>query len=300
MNVGFIGTGRMGTPMCANIIKAGHHVVVNDLHEEATERLIELGAKWADTPAEVARQSEVIMTSLPAPADVERVLSGADGILDGAAPGTAYFDLSTNFPATVRRLVDVAAARGVVMLDCAVSGGTTGAEAATLAVMVGGDRATFERYEPLLKTIGPNVFYMGEAGNGTLVKLINNLVSIGSGLLLHEAVVLAEKTGIDPQRAYEVMNVASASRYVQGMPHLLERDFGAPTFALALAAKDLRLAVQAGHEAGFAMPIASAACEHLLRAVARGLGGLEIGAALFPAEEAAGISSGAAAPATQR
>jgi 3-hydroxyisobutyrate dehydrogenase len=289
----------MGLPMCANIIKAGHQVVVNDLREEATERLIELGAEWADTPADVARRSEVLMTSLPTPNDVERVLSGADGILEGAAPGTAYFDLSTNFPATVRRLVDVAAARGVVMLDCAVSGGTKGAEEATLAVMVGGDRATFNRYEPLLKTIGPHVFYMGAAGNGALVKLINNLVSIGSGLLLHEAVVLAEKTGIDPQRAYEVMNVASASRYVQQMPHLLERDFGSPTFALGLAAKDLRLAVQAGHEAGMAMPIASAACEHLLRAVAHGLGGMEIGAALLPAEAAAGIAaqpSAAASP----
>lgn len=289
MRVGFIGTGNIGRPMCANVIRAGHEVAVHDLREESAATLIELGARWAESPAAAARGAEVVLTSLPGPSEVEAVLTGPDGILDGAAPGTVLFDLSTNFPATVRRLARAAAARGVTMLDAAVSGGTRGAEEATLAIMVGGDRAAFDRCEPLLRCIGANVFHMGELGNGAMVKLINNLVSIGSGLILHEAIVLAEKTGIDPARAHEVMSVASAAPFVRGMPRLLERDFEAPTFSLGLAAKDLRLAVQAGREAGAPLPISSAACDHLLRAEARGYGGKQIGAALLVAEEGAGI-----------
>ena len=235
MRVGFIGVGNIGNPMCANVIKAGHEVVVHDLVEERAANLIELGAEWVDSPAEAAKRSEVVLTSLPGPPEVETVLTGADGILAGAEAGTVYLDLSTNLPAVAQRLSTAAAEYGVTMLDAPVSGGVVGAENATLAVMVGGDREAFDRYEPLLQAIGENIFHMGEVGSGALVKLINNMVALTSQQIVHEAVVLAEASGLDPLRAHEVMSVSSAQRYVAGIPRLLERDFDDPPFSLALA-----------------------------------------------------------------
>ncbi|MYD74842.1 MAG: hypothetical protein F4Y11_11800, partial [Chloroflexi bacterium] len=147
-DVGFIGVGKIGNPMCANVIKGGHRVVVHDLVEEHAANLIELGAIWAESPAAVASQSEVVLTSLPGPPEVTAVLRGADGILDGAEPGLVCFDLSTNLPSTVKMLAERAAERGVVFHDSPVSNGVQGAIDATLAVMGGGEQASFEKYKP--------------------------------------------------------------------------------------------------------------------------------------------------------
>ena len=220
-DVGFIGVGKIGNPMCANVIKGGHRVVVHDLVEEHAANLIELGAIWAESPAQVASQSEVVLTSLPGPPEVTAVLRGADGILEGAEPGLVCFDLSTNLPSTVRMLAERAAERGVVFHDSPVSNGVQGAIDATLAVMVGGDESSFEKYRPVLECIGNNVFHMGELGMGALTKIINNMVSISSIQLLVEATVIAEAAGLDAHKAYEVMSVASAQSYVHNMPTLL-------------------------------------------------------------------------------
>jgi 3-hydroxyisobutyrate dehydrogenase-like beta-hydroxyacid dehydrogenase len=176
------------------------------------------------------------------------------------------------------------------MLDAPVSGGVVGAENATLAVMVGGDREAFDRYEPLLQAIGENIFHMGEVGSGVLVKLINNMVALTSQQIVHEAVVLAEASGLDPLRAHEVMSVSSAQRYVAGIPRLLERDFDDPPFSLALAEKDVRLALEVAADANVALPVGAAAHENLLRAKARGLGEKSLGATLLVYEEAARIT----------
>lgn len=289
MQVGFIGTGNIGNPMAEHVIKAGHAVAVHDLREDTTANLIELGAEWAESPAAVARRSEVILTSLPGPAEIEEVLTGENGILAGARAGTVYFDLSTNLPSVARRLAAVASKHGVTMLDAAVSGAVRGAREGTLAVMVGGDRDAFERYEPLLHTFGANVFHMGESGNGALTKLVNNMIALTSRQVLHEAIVLAEAGGLDPLRVHEVLQVSSSAPYVRGVERLLERQFDKPTFTLALAAKDIALAVQTGREAGMPMPIASAAADNLLRAKARGFGEMSIEAMLLAYEESAGL-----------
>ena len=146
-DVGFIGVGNIGNPMCANVIKGGHRVVVHDLVEEHAANLIELGAVWAESPAEVAAQSEVALLSLPGPTEVTAVLRGADGVLAGAEPGLVCFDLSTNLPSTVKLLAERAAEQGVTFLDSPVSNGVQGAIDATLAVMVGGDEAAFNKYK---------------------------------------------------------------------------------------------------------------------------------------------------------
>ena len=289
-DVGFIGVGKIGNPMCANVIKGGHRVVVHDLVEEHAANLIELGANWAESPAQVASQSEVVLTSLPGPPEVTAVLRGADGILEGAVPGLVCFDLSTNLPSTVKLLAERAAERGVTFLDAPVSNGVQGAIDATLAVMVGGDLAAFERYKPVLQCIGNNVFHMGDLGMGALTKIVNNMVSITSIQVLIEAMVIAEAAGLDPQRAYDVMSVASAQNYVGNMPTLLKRDFDESSFFLKWAAKDVSLAVQVARETGIPSPIASAASDTLNRAKNRGHDMKSVMATLLSAEEDAGVS----------
>ncbi len=175
------------------------------------------------------------------------------------------------------------------MLDSPVSNGVQGARDAQLAVMVGGDEATFEHYRPVLEAIGQHIFYMGEAGMGALTKLVNNMIAITSSLVLQEAVVLSSGAGLPPERGHEVWSVASAQHLVGGIPRLLERQVDEPSFALNLAAKDLRLAIETGHQAGVAMPLASAAADNLLRAAGRGWGNKAIGAAMIDAEQSAGL-----------
>ena len=289
-DVGFIGVGKIGNPMCANVLKGGHRVVVHDLVEEHAANLIELGAIWAESPAQVAAQSEVVLTSLPGPPEVTAVLRGADGILEGAEPGLVCFDLSTNLPSTVKLLAERAAEQGVTFLDSPVSNGVQGAIDATLAVMVGGDEAAFDKYKPVLECIGNNVFHMGELGMGALTKITNNMVSISSIQLLIEATVIAEAAGLDAQKAYEVMSVASAQNYVRNMPTLLERDFDDASFFLQWAAKDVSLAVQVAREQGIPSPLASAASDMLNRAKNRGYGMKSVMATLLSAEEDAGVT----------
>ena len=171
MKVGFIGTGHMGNPMARNLIAAGQELVVNDASPQACANLIELGATWADSPKEVAQQCEVIFTSLPGPRQVDEVALADNGIFAGAMPGAIHVDLSSNSVTTVRRLAQMAKSQGIGFLDAPVSGGTRGAEAGTLAIMVGGDEKTFEQVKPLLEIIGGNVFHLGENGSGTILKL---------------------------------------------------------------------------------------------------------------------------------
>ena len=231
----------------------------------------------------------MVLTSLPGPPEFETVLLGENGILSGAAPGTVCFDLSTNLPSAIRRLAARAAEQGITVLDSPVSNGVDGAERAELAVMVGGDRAAFDKYKPVLDCIGNNVFYMGELGMGALTKVINNMVGITCSQVLMEATVLARKAGLDPERAYEVMSVASARTHLRAMPQLLERNYDNPSFFLQWAAKDVSLAVQIAGEEGMALPLASAAADYLLRAKNRGLGLSAVTATLQVAEQDAGL-----------
>ena len=150
MKLGFIGTGNMGNPMAANLIKAGHQLTVHDLRREAATNLLEMGASWVDSSKEAVQGNEAVFTSLPVPRDVEAVVLGENGTLEGASSGTVFFDLSTNSPTMVRRLHEECAARGVTLLDSPVSGGVYGAAAGTLAVMVGGDKAMYDRFKPTL------------------------------------------------------------------------------------------------------------------------------------------------------
>ena len=174
MQLGFIGTGRMGAPMALNLRRAGHDLTVHDMAPEAAAPVLEAGARWAESPAEVAAAAEVVFGSLPTPVAMEEVALGPRGIRAGARPGGTFIDLTTNSPAVVRRVGAALAAAGVDLLDAPVSGGVGGARAATLAVLVGGDRTVFERHRSLLEHIGKNIFYLGPLGSGNIAKIINN------------------------------------------------------------------------------------------------------------------------------
>src|SRR5262245_62840481 len=150
MRIGFIGLGNMGGPMALNLIKAGHTLIVHDVRREAAAPHLERGAKWADNPRAVARDSELILTSLPGPKEVEAVALGPDGIIHGAVPGTVYADLSTGSPTVMRQLYAAFKEKGVHVLDAPVSGGTTGARRGTLQVMVGGDESIYREVKGVL------------------------------------------------------------------------------------------------------------------------------------------------------
>ncbi len=291
MKAGFIGTGNMGNPMAANLIKAGHQLTVHDLRREAATNLLEMGAEWAATPKDAVPGNEVVFTSLPVPRDVEAVLEGENGILEGASDGSLYVDLSTNSPTVVRRLHQVCAARGVTMLDAPVSGGVYGAAAGTLAVMVGGDEGTFNRLKPTLDAIGSHVVFCGPIGNGSVCKICNNLLSMGIGVLLAESLTLGVKAGVDLEVLADVIANSSGSsrRLTEKLPRFLFKGNFEPGFATALAAKDVRLATDLGREYGIPMELSNLVDQRHVEAMFRGWGPEDSDAVCRIQEEKSGV-----------
>jgi 3-hydroxyisobutyrate dehydrogenase len=293
MKVGFIGLGNMGGPMALNMIKAGHTLTVYDVRREAAEPHLAAGAQWAESAAAVAAQSEVLVTSLPGPKDVESVALGEGGILSKLARGTVYADLSTNSPTVIRNLHATFKAKGIEMLDAPVSGGIVGARAGTLAVMVGGSKEAFERIKPVLDAIGDKVSYIGDSGAGAVAKLVHNMIAICSTQLLAEAFTMGVKAGVAPEA---LLKVVQDGAYGQGMllsgtmPKMVFRgNFDRVSFALKLARKDLGLATEVGRENNVPMPIASLVEQDFLSAIANGLADKDSTAAFTIQEQRANV-----------
>ena len=293
MRIGFIGLGNMGGPMALNLIKAGHALTVHDVRREAAEPHLAAGARWADSPAAVGAECELVMTSLPGPKEIDEVALGEGGIIGRIARGTIYADLSTNSPAAIRRLHAAFKEKGVEVLDTPVSGGVPGARNATLAVMVGGDRAAFEKIKPALDAIGDKVSYIGESGAGSVAKLVHNMIAICSTQLLAEAFTMGVKAGVPPEA---LLKVVQDGAYGQGMlltgtmPKMVFRgNFDRVTFALKLARKDLGLATEVGRELNVPMPLASLVEQDFLAALAHGLGDKDSTAAVTIQEDRAGV-----------
>lgn len=272
MKVGFIGVGNMGGPMCRNIIRnTNHQVTVFDLNPDAVATCTALGAAAGASVAEVAANNDVVITSLPIPAVVEQVALGAGGIAENAKPGTVFIDLSTNAPATARRLAEGMQAKGVQMLEAPVSGGTARAKDGTIVIMVGGDAAVFEAQLPLLKSFSGEVIHLGEIGMGSVAKLINNMLAFCNSAAAAEALMIGKKSGIDLKKLDQVIRNASgfSTGYANMANKALAGNFQA-TFALDLAHKDLRLALQMADELGVPGMIAPQVM-NLMR-MARGMG----------------------------
>jgi 3-hydroxyisobutyrate dehydrogenase len=262
MKLGFIGVGNMGNPMAANLLKAGHALQVFDIRRESAANLLEGGATWANSPKDAASGVEATFLSLPMPADVERVVLAEDGVLAGSRSGGTIFDMSTNSPTVVRRLCDKAKAKGVTLLDAPVSGGVRGARNATLAIMVGGDKAVYGKYEPALKAMGANVIHCGDIGAGNVVKLVNNMLAFIHMMGAAEAMVLGAKAGVDPNIIWQAVKASSGGSFVwESGTRAILRDKLAPTFTIDLASKDIGLAVELGKEFDVPLKMGSAANE---------------------------------------
>ncbi len=292
MKVGFIGLGTMGAKMAANLQKAGHQLVVHDLRREAVTELTTHGAVWADSPHHVAATSEVVFTSLPGPVEVEQIALGEGGLLSGMQTGCAYFDLSTNSPDVVRRINAAFAARGFQMLDAPVSGGPRGAATGKLAIWVGGDKETFDRYKPVLDAIGDQARYVGAIGSATVAKLVHNCAGYAINRVLSEVFTMGVKAGVDPLTLWEAVRQGALGRMrtFDGLAnHFLPGTYDPPAFALRLAHKDVTLATALGRELHVPMPMANLALDELTTALNRGWGDRDSRSAMLLQQERADV-----------
>ena len=271
MNVGFIGLGVMGRPMALHLVRAGYSVRVYARRPEATAPLVEAGAARSATAAELASQSDVVITMVTATSDVEEVLLGSDGVLDGAKPGTLVIDMSTIAPQATRRMAERLAARQVRMLDAPVTGGPAGAEAATLTIMVGGDAAVLEEARPILERLGRQIVHMGGHGAGQIAKACNQLALLVNAEGAAEALALGARYGLDPRRLREALLGGIASSRVLDVfgARMAAREF-TPGMATRLYDKDLGIVLDLAREAGQPLPAASVVRTHLDRMMADG------------------------------
>ena len=292
MKVGFIGLGIMGKSMASNLQKAGYELVVHDIKRDAAAPHIAAGAVWADTPRKVAEATEVVLTSLPGPPEMESVALGEHGLLGGMAAGKVYFDLTTNSPAMVRKVHAVFAKKGVHLLDAPVSGGPTGARTGKLALWVGGDEAIFKRYKAVLDAVGDQAVHVGPIGAGSVTKLVHNCAGYAIQTALAEVFTLGVKAGVEPLALWQAVRQGAGGRQrtFDRIPHQFFRGkYDPPNFALRLAHKDVTLATELGREQNVPMRVANLALADLTEALNRGWGERDSRVSMSLQEERAGI-----------
>lgn len=292
MRIGFIGTGNIGTPMAGSILKAGYELVVHDIHEEKTRGLVDQGAGWAESPAELAAQSDIICTCLPGPAEMEPVTLGPGGILEGAKPGSVYIDHTTNSPLLARRVHGVFAEKGIAMLDAPVSGGVEGARVRDLLVMVGGDEDTFQRCLPVLEAIGERVMHTGDIGAGCICKIMHNTATFCADLAMTECWTLAIKSGVPADTIVDVFRNGAIGRMSNlwgRLPDTFFRGDFEARFALKTAHKDLRLGEELAEAYDVSMPLAEICRDLYAQAMSRGWEDSDSSIVLTLQEERAGV-----------
>ena len=271
--IGFIGLGIMGTPMARNLLAAGYPLTAHSRSAGPVEMAVEAGASRASSPAEVAGASDVVVTMLPDTPDVEDVLVGTGGVLEGAAQGSLVIDMSSIDPGPTRQLAERFAAEGVAMLDAPVSGGEKGATDATLSIMVGGDADAFERARPVFEVLGTNVVHVGPSGAGQVCKACNQLVVGATIEAVAEALLLAERSGVDAATVREALSGGFAGSKILEVhgQRMLERTFD-PGFRIRLHRKDARIVEAAANETGTPTPSFVAVTQQLQKAIDAGDG----------------------------
>lgn len=260
--IGFIGLGIMGNPMAKNLLKAGYGLTVYDIVPERVDDLVEAGAQAGSSSRSVAEKSEIIITMLPNSPEVREAVLGENSVLDGARPGTILIDMSSIAPLASREIAAKAKEKGVVMLDAPVSGGEPKAIDGTLAIMVGGPEDTFEKVKEILSVMGASVTRVGEIGSGNVTKLANQMIVALNIAAMSEAMVLATKAGVNPEKVYQAIRGGLAGSTVLDakMPLVLDGNF-TPGFRIELHIKDLMNALDTAHELGIPVPLSSAIME---------------------------------------
>lgn len=293
MKIGFIGLGTMGAFMAANLQKSQYKLVVTDVRREAAKGHIENGAEWADTPKAIAEQCDIVFTSLPGPPEVEQVVFGKDGLIEGAHPGMAYFDLSTNSQALMKRVNAALAEKGAFGFDAPVSGGPKGAETGKLAIWVGGDRATYDRCKKVLDAFGDQAAYVGPIGTATVAKLVHNMAGYAIQTAIAEVFSMGVKAGMDPFELWKVVRQGALGRrrtFDRIPDQYLVNKYDPPAFALKLAHKDVTLATTMGRELGVPMRFCQLTLEEMNEALARGWANRDSRVPMLLQNERAGVS----------
>ena len=287
--VGFVGLGIMGTSMARNLIEGGHELVIHNRTRAKAKKLAKLGAEVATSPREVAGRSDAIITMLPGPPEVEEVLVGENGLLEGVRDGSLIVDMSTSSPLLAQELSRTANTRGVGMLDAPVSGGDIGAIEGTLSIMVGGEKEDFERARPLFEAMGKTIVHVGAAGAGQTVKGCNQIVVALVIEAVSEALVLGSKAGVKPEKVIEVLSGGLAANKVMEVKgeKFLSHDFAAGG-KVEYHRKDLGIALAVGREYGVALPVTALVDQLFGTLVAQGKGGWDHSALITLIEEWSG------------
>ncbi|KPM54401.1 3-hydroxyisobutyrate dehydrogenase [Frankia sp. R43] len=292
MRVGFIGLGGMGSGMALNLRAAQYDLVVHDLHRESAAEHEAAGATWADTVSDLARSVDMVFTSLPGPQEMQEVGLGPDGLLGALRPGAVWFDLTTNSPTVVREVHAACRKREIELFDAPVSGGPRGARSGKLAIYVGGDKDAFQRHRTVLDAIGDQVLLVGEIGAGNTAKLVHNCASMMIRSAIAEVFTMGVKAGVEPAALWHAMRQGAIGRsrtFDRISDRYLQSAFDPPSFALALANKDLRLAIELADEFDVPMRSARLVQEDFAEALERGWGGRDSQVPLLLQNERAGV-----------
>ncbi|MBS7615071.1 2-hydroxy-3-oxopropionate reductase [Candidatus Bathyarchaeota archaeon] len=287
--IGFIGLGVMGKPMAVNLLNAGYKLTVWNRTRSKMDDLLAMGASGAESPKEVAEKSDVVITMVSDSSDVEEVVLGPQGVIYGAHEGLVLIDMSTISPTVTQKIAQELYAKGVKMLDAPVSGGEIGAKQATLSIMVGGPKETFDRCLPILQVLGKKVTHMGSNGMGQTTKLCNQIICALNIQAVCEGLMLGAKAGLDLKKLLDVVTAGAASSWMLSNlgPKMIERDMR-PGFKIKHQQKDLKLVLSFAAEIGLPLP-GTALVQQMLRAVeAEGLGEQGTQAAIVTMEKLAG------------
>lgn len=288
VKIGYIGLGVMGKPMAKNLLKAGHQLIVYDVVKEKVDDLVQAGAEPADNCRDAASRGDIIILMLPDSPEVEAVMLGEEGVLEGARPGSIIIDMSSISPLVDIALEKKAREKSLKMMDAPVSGGEPGAVAGTLAIMVGGDASTFDEIKGILNVMGKSVVRVGEIGAGQFTKLANQILVAVHLQAMSEALVFAKKAGLDVQKVYDAVKGGLAGSNVLDakVPLVLKRNYK-PGFRIKLHIKDLKNALIVGRELGIPLPATALAQTFFEACDAAGRGNLDHGALITVTEELA-------------
>jgi 3-hydroxyisobutyrate dehydrogenase len=292
MKIGFIGLGAMGRGIAANLQRAGHDLVVHDLFKESAGEFLDNGAAWAETPSELAAEVDLVFTSLPTPQDVQAVALGEEGLAAGFRPGSTWFDLTTNSVSVVRELHGLLAEQQVQLLDAPVSGGPKGAANGRLAIWIGGDKDTYDRFRPVLDQMSDDARYIGSIGAGTIAKLTHNMASLAINAVVSEVLTMGVKAGVEPLSLWEAIRNGGAGRqraFDNISRRFLQGKLDPPSFALKLAFKDAQLATQLGRDSGVPMKLCSLVAMEMNEAINRGWGDRDSQSFMLLQQERAGV-----------
>ena len=265
--IGFIGLGNLGFHLAASLVKKGFAVTVHDLHRETAAPLLAQGATWADSPAATASKCDSVITCLPSPAVVTRVVAGENGVLAGLRPGGTWIDCSTNDLHELKRLAGLAAIEGLQCLEAPVTGGVHKAASGDITVLVGGEKPVFDAHLPVFQAIGGEVFHMGPLGSASVIKVITNMLAFIHLVAAGEALMLAKRGGLDLAQAFHAIKASSGNSFVHETESqvILNGSYNI-NFTMDLACKDLHFAHELGREFGVPLDLASMVEQTFIRA----------------------------------